>query len=221
MPALAAETLVTLSATAYREVTQDELHATLRFEHEAATATQAQAKVNQAMQQGLALTEQFPTVATATGSYRVYERHQRPEEKDKLTQPASTWHAQQSLNLSGQEADDLLTLAGQLQEAGFNMAGLNYSLSRARGEQLKDALVGEALVTLKNRAQTMADLLGKPKVHFAKIAVDGQLPHPQPVPYMAKTMRLESMAADMGAPSATAGETTVQVTVQAEVILGN
>lgn len=214
-------TVMNLDAEAQRVVTQDRVTANLHIQRDGKTAAEAQAAVNAKMQVALKMANGVKGVKANTGYYNVYKQY--PPEVQPLSQAErdkkAYWTAQQTLVLDGADKEAVLKLAGALQQQDFAMQGMNFYLSREAGDALKDELVAEALATIQTRAQAIAKQLGMGNVRLATINIGGGAP---PVmPYMARGMMMKAeMAADaMPEPVGQAGESTVALTVNAEVHL--
>ncbi|HEX6143960.1 MAG TPA: SIMPL domain-containing protein [Geminicoccaceae bacterium] len=218
VPALAQEdereddrgTRVVLDEVALREVEQDTLVAVLAARGEAANPRDAQAEVNEAIQDAIEQAEAVPGVRRATGGYRVYQEY------DREGQPTG-WVAEQDLRLTASEPAGLLDLAGRLQEGGLLLQGLAYELSRDARESLEDELTAEALSRLRQRADKVAEALGGEVERLLVLRV-GSVDSPPPI--MPRMMEMRAMAEDaMPPPSALPDLETVSVRVEGEVRL--
>lgn len=212
-------TVMNLDAEARRVVTQDRVSVNLNIQREGKTAAEAQAAVNAKMQAAVAMAGKVKGVKASTGYYNVYKQYPpevRPLSKDEREQKAY-WTAQQTLVLDGADKDAVLKLSGALQQQDFAMQGMNFYLSREASDALKDELTTEALATIQNRARVIAKQLGMGNVRIATINLGGSTP--PPMPYMArnKMMAMSAAAEAMPQPSGEAGESTVTLTVNAEV----
>lgn len=193
-----------LSETAERTVEQDWLTSTLRIEEKGLDAADVQARVNGRMTEALKVAKRYPVVKTSTGWYSVYQNAQD-----------SVWVAQQTLNLEGATAADVLKLTGELQRGGWMTQGLSYSLTPEKAKSLTDDLTAEAITQLKRRAEKVATQLGYRTVRLVRVSNVAPTAG-GPVPF-ARGLRAEMMAA--AAPVADAGEGRVSVTLTAEIHL--
>lgn len=219
VPALAQEerereddrgTRVVLDEVALREVEQDTLVAVLAARGEAVNPRDAQAEVNEAIQDAIEQAEAVPGVRRATGGYRVYQEY------DRDGRPTG-WVAEQDLRLMTSEPAGLLDLAGRLQEGGLLLQGLAYELSREAREALEDDLTAEALSRLRQRADKVAEALGRGVERLLVLRVGGV---DSPPPIMPRMMEMRAMAEDaMPPPSALPDLETVSVRVEGEVRL--
>jgi len=222
-------TALTLSAEARRTVAQDRLMVSLNYEATGKTATQAQAKLNENMQTARTMYSKVSGVKVTTGGYNTYKNYPpeptpkangesawSPEERERK----AFWQANQQLSLDGADRDEVLKLAGALQQQGFAMQGMNFYLSREATDALRDELTTEALKSIKTRAQAMGKALGMNKVRYVRIDTNGQSPRPLPYTMMrAEAMMVKSAADGAPEPVAQGGESEVDVQVTAEVRL--
>ncbi|MCB1531705.1 MAG: SIMPL domain-containing protein [Alphaproteobacteria bacterium] len=211
------ESLLHISATEQREVDQDLLIANLRIEVEDKSNKTVQNDVNTAMKKALDLAKNYKDVKAVTRGYNVYQYDRNGGRKDRT--PDMVWKGQQSVELKSKNSEELLELAGKIQEAGFLMNGLSYTLSPEVAAQVQDEMLEAALEKLRTRAERAAKALGKSKAELKEINTNGNYV-PQP-PMYARGMEMMAMAADakMAAPVASPGETTITMNVSAKALL--
>lgn len=206
----AGHTLLNLSASERMTLPQDLLTATLRVEARSAEPRKVQDDINKAMARALALAKAVPTVKTSTGGYQVYEQ--------RLERSVRVWQGQQTVQLESKDSAALLDLAGKLQESGFAVSALDWSLSPERAESVRDELMVKALGNLKAKAALVVRTLGKSGYELTDINLEGT---PQPMPmYRAPRMAVAMASNDAVAPPvAEASETEVTVGVSARALL--
>jgi len=222
-------TTVNLSAEARRMVAQDRVTATLSYDMTGKTAAEVQAAINSKMQKAKGLYDDVSDVKATTGAYNVYKEYEpepapkkdgtsawTPEEREKH----SHWRGSQQLTLDGAKKDDMLQLIASLQKEGFAAQGLNFYMSRAAEDAIKDQLIVEALGNIKARGTNIQQALGMKTIRYVRIDLGDNGSRP-PMPMMARgmTMKAYDAAEAMPAPVAEAGETEVVVNVSAEVKL--
>lgn len=209
-PALAEDkVLLQLGESAERLVTQDRLRAHLRVELGGNDPRALQGQVNQKMAAALDRAKAVAAVKAETQGYYVYE--------DKTLKRGQRWWGSQSLGLTSMDSGAMLALIGQLQEDGLLVSGLGYELAPETRRKVERELVPEAILRIKDAADTVARSLGLPKAEIVKIRLgDAQQ----------QVMRgfggpVMAMADRAGAPppEAEPGETTVTVRIEAEVSL--
>ncbi|MFW5679874.1 MAG: SIMPL domain-containing protein, partial [Pseudomonadota bacterium] len=167
-----APTRVGLIETASRELPDDLFVAQLQGEHEAATAAEAQAALNRAMQQALARVTGVEGLRATTEGYHVHRRD--PEGA------STSWIARQTLRLESADRDVLLAEVGALQVQGLATRSLGSTLSEAAREAEHTALIEAAIEGLRKQASTVANALGQEFRGFAELQVDGARPMPMP-----------------------------------------
>ncbi len=216
-------TIINFSATEKRTMPQDLLIASLRIEVEdKANPATVQRKINEAMKKALALAKADSAFKVSTGAYSVY-KYDQPVIVDRTTGEQKNdpvWKGSQTIDIESKDATKLLDTVGKIQDLGFAMNNLAYTLSPEVVDKVRDELMVEALKKLQSKAKVVAETLGKSKVDLVDVNVDTG----GPVVPMYKTMRMEAMAMDAGAaamppPVAEAGETDVSLTVSARALI--
>ncbi len=220
------ETVLHIAATERAQVPQDLLTASLRIEKENADAKAVQAEINTIMAKAVETAKAVTTVKVSTGHYYVYQYNPNPQppvpqkdEKEPAKKPEERWRGSQSLQLQSTRADDLLKLAGALQDSGLVMENLNYSLSPEKADEAKDSLMEAALAKVKVKAERAAKAMNKTRADLVEINVDSA------DNYMPQPVMMRAMAMDAGgmekasAPVATPGETEITLTVGAKALL--
>lgn len=213
--------LINLSATETRSLAQDQLMASLRIEKDDKTPEAVQNAVNTAMTAALELAKKETTVKVSTGGYYVYKNDEPiidPKTGNHNGKFKSTWRASQTIDLVSKDAAKMLDLTGKIQGAGFVMNNLTYMLSPERAEAVRDEMMVLALKKLQAKAKIAADALGKSGYDLTDVNLDMGGAAPSPM-YAVRSMAKMEMAADMAAPVADAGETSVSLTVSARALL--
>jgi predicted secreted protein len=208
-------TLITLSATEQMEVEQDLLIATLSIQVENANPRNVQDEINKIMRSAVDEAAKVESVKASTQQYRVNEYDRN---RGKGARRDMIWRGQQNLQIKGKQADDLLELAGKLQNMGMTMNGLSYTLSPEKLEESRNVMLEAALEKLLEKARRTARVIGKSETEMLKINVDmGNNYRPQPLRHASMARSMDS--AKMSAPVAAAGESMISLTVTAEALL--
>jgi predicted secreted protein len=202
-------TVLHLSESADRAIRRDRLHVQLRVETTAANAKQVQADINKRMASALAKVKAVPGIKPETGGYSVYEERQQ--------NVPSRWRGSQSLSLVDQDFAELLALVGDLQSDGLAVSSLAFELSPGAARAAQDELTNEALNRLRERAERIAMELHLSFQRYRDIRV-GNVGGDRPVPFRAMAMAADAKQA--APPVGEAGDATVQVSVDAEIVLG-
>jgi len=203
-------TRLRLVETAQRTVRQDRLRAMLRAEVSGPDARRVQAEINRRMAAALERAKAEPSVRVETGTYSLYE--ERPPNA------GTTWRGQQSLALIGTEFSDVLALAGELQQTGLVFSGMQFDLQPETARAHEDEMTSEAIRRLRERSEKIAAEMGLKVVGIRELSVGNVLGDHPPRP----TVRAyrEMSAAQAAPPVAEAGDQIIQISVQAEVLLG-
>lgn len=211
------ESLLHISATESREVDQDLLIATLRIEVEDANNRTVQNDVNKGMKAALDLAKSYKDVKAITRGYNVHQYDKNAGKRDRPRE--LVWKGSQSVQLKSKNADELLELAGKIQNAGFLMDGLSYTLSPEVAAQVQDEMLEAALEKLRTRAERAAKALGKKEAELKEINTQGNYTPAQPVYHRGVRAEMAVMSDKMAAPVASAGETTITMNVNAKALL--
>ncbi|MBV8652431.1 MAG: SIMPL domain-containing protein, partial [Alphaproteobacteria bacterium] len=148
-----------------------------------------------------------------TSGYSVYE--------ERLTDNSSRWHGSQGLTLTGGDFAAVLALAGDLQGQGLAMSGLSFELAPETARAAEDDLTSEALTQLRQRSERIATDLQLKLVRLKDVKVGNVLGDQPPMPRMrAVAMSAAGSSGSAPPPAAEAGDATVQVTVDADILLG-
>jgi predicted secreted protein len=210
LAAAAAETDIHLGETATKSVAPDRLRATLRLDEKGRTPREVQAALNRGMEAALAKAKSVAGVTLSTGFYNAY----RTSSSD-----PNPWEASESLILTSGDFPALLGLAGDLQNSGLEIAGLEFYLAPETVKAAEAALTAAALAALKARAEGVASDMGLSVAGFTHVDVGNASPYgPRPIP-MPMAMQAVRGGAAMPPPAATAGESTISLTVSADVAL--
>ena len=214
-------TIINFSATEKRTVPQDLLIASLRIELDEGTPVEIQKKINESMKKALELAKGNSAFKVSTGFYSVY-KYDQPTVVNKETGEQETkpvWRGSQTIDIESKDATKLLDTVGKIQELGFAMNNLAYTISPEVADKVRDELMVEALKKLVAKADIVAKTLGKAKADLVDVNVDSG----GPVMPMYNTMlaRGEAMAmvAGLPAPVAEAGETDLSLTVSARALI--
>lgn len=219
------QVLVTLSAQDQVEAEQDMLVADMRIEVEDADSRVVQDKINKSMKKVVDQLKSDKDIEVSTGQYYVYAYDPNPQPKVILSlterKKREVWKGSQTLEFKSKDSQKILEAVAKIQDEGFVMNGLTYTLSPDKAEDYKDDLLVGALKKIQARAGLIAKSLGKSGYEIVDLNVDGSyMPTPMPMVRGMAKMEMMSVASDaMSAPVAEPGKSTVNVNVNARVIL--
>ncbi len=212
-PGARADTILDLSETGHVSAQPDEIAASLRAEATAPAPDAAQAAVNQAMKRALDAARATQGVTVNTGQYSVWLAEPPPPPHPGAARAGSpTWHASQTLDLTGHDGHSMLALVGTLQGQGMAVQALAWQLSPDATRTALEAALRQAVSGLRARAEEVAGLLG---LRFASFRTVRLSPEPQ---RMAPMMMMRA-AAPAPAPNVEQGPIEVSSTVTAEAVL--
>ena len=211
LPALA-DTAIHLDQQAQKVVPRDRLQAELRVEASGPDSRSVQDEVNRRMGTALAKARKVSALTVQSGGYGVYR------EQPAKPGTAEIWHASQSLTLVSKDFDAVLKLSGELQNDGLAMSSLRFSLAPETLRGAQSELTAQALSGLRERANEIAGDLGMNVAQYKDITIGNAnegFDNRRPV------MFAKAAAAPMAVapPDAEAGDSTISLNVQAEVIL--
>lgn len=194
---------VSLSATAEREIDNDELVAVVYAQAQAQRQVEAADQVNADIRWALEQAESTRGIRAQTlqyNSFPVYGDNRR----------IIGWQARQSLRLESRDSDRLSELVGELQSR-VAVESISYQVSREAREAADDELIAEALATFNRRARLIADELDRPGYRIVRIDINTGGGVPTPIAFRsAGAERLDAVAT---APAFEAGTQTVSVSV--------
>ncbi len=205
-----AETVLQLAETATIMAAPDEIAAILRVEATSASAGDAQARVNAAMQEALAQARKVDGLAVATGGYGVWRSGPTPTDR------TERWQVSQTLSLTGRDGPSLLNLVGALQQHGLVVGSLGWRLSHTAELQAHQAATKQALAGLRGRVDEAAGLLDLRFDQFKNIRLDSAGPQPMP---RGVAMPMAMSAASAPPPSVAPEDVPVSATAEADAIL--
>ena len=210
LPALA-DTSIHLDQQAQKVVPRDRLQADLRVEASGPDSRAVQDEVNRHMATALAKARKNGALTVQSGGYGVYR--DQPQKG-----VPEVWHASQSLTLVSKDFDAVLKLSGELQNDGLVMSALRFSLAPEALRAAQSDLTAQALSALRDRAGEVAADLGMSVAQYKDIVVGNAAEgyeSRRPVMFA----KAASAPLAVAPPEAEAGESTITLSVQAEVVL--
>jgi predicted secreted protein len=205
-----AETVLHLAETATVMAAPDEIAATLHVEATSPSASDAQARVNAAMQDALSQAHKVDGLTVSTGAYGVWRTG--PTSSDHTER----WQVSQTLSVTGHDGPALLTLVGALQQRGLAVSSLGWRLSRTAEGQAHQSATKQALAGLRARVEEAAALLDLRFGQFKEVRLDSAGPQPM-LRAMAAPMAMS--AASAPPPSVAPEDVPVNATAEADAIL--
>lgn len=135
-------------------------------------------------------------------------------------QIGNVWKGSQTIDLQSKDAKKLLEVVKKIQDSGFVMNGLSYSLSPELEETQKNELLVLALKKIKSKAELVSKTLDKSGYEIVDVNVDSSNNQQPPISMMGRAVGSEMMMGNtMTSPVAEPGETEVNLSVSARVLL--
>ncbi|MEP6997870.1 MAG: SIMPL domain-containing protein, partial [Betaproteobacteria bacterium] len=146
LPAVPAQPIVTVSASATATIGNDRLQAWLRAEAENPSPAAAASQVNAIVAKALASARSYPAVKLATTGYST----QQTTEKGK----ASRWRVAQTVSLDSADFTAAATLITKLQdEDGLLLSSMGFSLADKTRRDAEDGVTRQAIRSWQARAE--------------------------------------------------------------------
>ncbi len=199
---------LSLSASAFREVTQDRVAVTLAASQEGAEPGPAQAQVNERLSPVLEKLKGHKDLEVESAGYRT-----DPVWKDAQI---VSWRAHGAIRITATPSEEFNKLIGQL-SSQLNVESVTHFLSRDAQLAVEQELIDEAVAAYRAKAQTAAQALGYRNWTIRSVSLNDSGPgQPQPLPRM---MMARSASVDAAPMPISEGRTTVSVSVGGTVVL--
>ena len=209
---VAEDGVVSLSATATREVPRDLLTITLAVTRDGTDSANVQTQLKQVLDAALVearKSAQPGALDVSTGGFGLYPRYTN-------TGRINGWQGSAELVLAGKDTQRVAQVAGRLQ--GMNITGVNFSLSRELREQQESELTAQAIQKFRAHAQDIAKGFGYSGYVVREVNVQaGGESGVMPMPRVAMMAKAE-MSADAPVP-VEAGKGSFSVTVSGRIVM--
>lgn len=202
-----------LSETAQRRIARDRLRAVLQVQAEGGDPAKIQAEVNRRMAAALAAVKSVSAIEAETGDYTVYREGTPPDRQE-----PEKWQASQTLILTSKDMAAALGAIGTLQAKGLTVEGLGFDVAPETLRAAQDSLTAEALDALRARADRVAAAMNMTVARYKLLQVGNASEQGGGPPMPMRVMAAKSGTA-APPPAAEAGESTVWLTVDAQIVL--
>ena len=209
--------LLNLDETEVVSVEQDILNASLSYSAQGSGKISLQNEVNKNIAAALEIIDSVSELEYSTGQYYIYTIQPGMPPQNGLGIPI--WRAQQGLKLSSSNSSELLEIVGQLQAAGLEVNGLNYSLSDEASKKATESLLSMVLNRLERKASETANLLGKNFSSLIELTIreNGNGGFFEPRMEMMRDSQVGTQQFER--PSAVPGRSEVSLSVSAKALL--
>ncbi len=199
--------VVSLSANATADVTQDLMTLTMATTREADDAKIVQAALHQDLEAALATARQAVRpghLEVHTGNFSLYPRH---------TQAGAIagWQGRAEMIVEGDDMPAIGQLAGRIDT--LSVAGVAYGLSRQLRERQETDVAAQAIAAFRVKAGDYARQFGYAGYTIREVNVNASEPPRGPVPFL----RAKAMSAPDTSVPVEAGTASVAVTVSGSV----
>ena len=207
------QNVVSLSAEASAEVTQDLLTIVLAATREGSDAAAVQSQLRQVLEAALAEARRAVNpgqLEVRTGAFGLYPRYSsKPGGGNSIT----GWQGRAELVLEGRDLGAISQLAGRL--TGLTVARVGFGLSREAREKVEADVAAQAIARFRQRAERTAQQFGFAGYSVREVSV-GSSDVQSTAPMVVRMAKAAPMAADESQP-VEAGKATVSVTVSGSV----
>jgi len=206
-----AGTRINLSATAERELPNDEVVITFRVEKEGKDAQNIRQQVNQITAKIQKRLTKELGLKLKTTSRNMQPLWHHPKNQPRVR---TGWRMIQSEEITSSNLDAVPHWLDAIESEGAHLSSLQFRLSRERSGQTRDALRLQAIKTFRSKAAVIAK--GLDAKSFRIIHLNSSSQAPRPVLYRSE-MAMLAKSADVSAPALSAGEGHLQITVTGEI----
>ena len=166
--------IANVQADATRQVSNDEMHATLFVEKSHKQPAELSAQISQLMNQATALGKKFPTVQLKTGSQTTYPIYDNDNQKLK------EWRGRAEVQIESKDFKAASQLISELQQS-FQTASINFTVSDEQRSKVENELIAEASKNFQQRAQLLAQAWNKSGYNLVSINLNTSNFYPQPM----------------------------------------
>jgi len=195
---------VSLSASASKEVRQDELQVTLYAVSEADDARITSDEVSSRIHKALSILNNKKNLTAQTGSFNTHPVYA----KQKIT----GWRSRQILEIKSTNVAELSQLLGRLQNHVL-IENIRYNVSEQSRRLIENKLIDEAIQNFQHRARLITNGMRRKKYRLVDMNISTSHPRPQ----LIQARMATSMADSSSAPAIQSGKQRIQVTVSGKI----
>lgn len=201
--------IINLDASASQDVENDELVTRLQVIEDGRDPAQLTDLVNQKTALVLDAVKNFKDIEAETSSYNT-----RPIYKNGSI---TSWQVSQQLTLETGHFDQMSQFIADISSLA-NIQAMQFQVSDDKAEQVKQALLKQAISNFKDKARLVAGEFDRSGYELVNLSIDGNYFTPRPV--MERAAMMSADVAGKGAPAALAGGSNeVSVTVRGSIQL--
>ena len=201
--------IANVQADATRQVSNDEMHATLFVEKNHKQPAELSTQITQLMNQAITLGKKYPTVKLKTGSQTTYPIYDNDNQKLK------EWRGRAEVQIESKDFKAASQLIGELQQS-FQTASINFTVSDEQRSKVENELIAEASKNFQQRAQLLAQAWNKSGYNLVSINLNTSNFYPQPMMMRASMAKME-MADSAPVQDVSARESKITVSANGSV----
>lgn len=211
-PALADNsTMLNLSASAQRELANDQVNASLYVQDRQAQPAVLADRLNKALARAKAESGSFRQVEISSGSYNSWPDYGRDGK-------IQGWQGRAEIRLKSRDFTATAELVARLQKFML-LENVQFSVADSTRRQVEDSLIPEAIAALQAQAAAAGKALGRPNQQVLELNI-GNVQAPPPVPMLrAKAMMADAAAPEVATPDWQAGNSLVHLNVSGRIEL--
>ncbi|NWF35301.1 SIMPL domain-containing protein [Mariprofundus sp. KV] len=206
-----AGTRITISATAERELPNDEVVITYRVEQEGKDANAIRQQVNRVTDLIHKRLQKEAALKIKTTSRNMQPVWHYPKNQPRIR---TAWRMSQSEEITSSNLEAVPQWLETIEGEGAQLSNLQFRVSRQLSLQTEEALRLQAIRTFRSNAVALTN--GLDAASFRIIHLNSSSQSPRPVLYRSE-MAMMAKSSDAVAPSLSAGEGTVRITVNGEI----
>ena len=204
-------TLLNLSASAQRELANDQLNATLYVQDRQNQPALLADKLNRAINRAKADSSAFNKVTFSSGSQSTWPQYDR---NGKI----QAWQGRASIQLQSADFTAAAELISRLQ-AYMLLENVQFSIAQQTRKATEQALIPEAIRAMQEQAAAAGKALGKSSLNVRELSIGENQSSPPPMMYRAKATMASESAAEITTPEWQPGSSTIQLTVSGRIEL--
>jgi len=205
-----AGTRISLSATAQRELPNDELLVNFWIEKEGADAVEVRRYVNRVSRVVQQRLQREKGLVVKTISRNLQPVWKSPKSSQRIR---SGWRMSQAGKVRTTHLERVSEWLDAIETAGAHLSGLNFRISEQASKKAMNALRLEAIAAFRARAKVIAQGLDATAFRIIRLNTNGTAP--RPVAYRGEMAMMAKSTAD--APILSAGEGKLKVTISGEI----
>ena len=200
--------IVNVQAEASREVSNDEMHATLYIEKSHKQPAELSNQINQLMNQAISTSRKYSQVKVETGAQSTYPVYDNDSSKLK------EWRGRAEIRLESKDFKAASQLISELQQT-FQTQSISFSVSDEQRKKVENDLMIEASKNFQQRAQLLTQAWNKSQYSLVSLNLNTNNYFPQPM--MRASMAKFAVAEAAPAQDMAAGESKITVNANGSI----